>query len=178
MNYITKIKKFMQKIILLSSLSLVLGCTKVVEHSHAKMGQQIHVHGAWIRAVPAVSHISAVYLNLINHGDHEDQLLSVKTKLAEVAEMHNVKRIDGMMSMFRVPSISVPAGGEQNLKPGSYHIMLVNLNQTPKMGEEYELLLYFKHAGIVKVIVPVREGQPMKKEMNHGSMSIDSVEPQ
>jgi len=77
-----------------------------------------------------------------------------------------VKKSDGMMSMYPVPFVPVPAGGEQNLKPGSYHIMLINLTQTPKLGEEYELVLYFKHAGMVKVTAAVREGQPMKKLMH------------
>ena len=63
-----------------------------------------------------------------------------------------------MMSMFPVPFIPVQARGEQNLKPGSYHIMLINLNQTPRIGEEYKLLLHFKHAGIVKVSAHVKEG--------------------
>ncbi len=53
------------------------------------MVHKIHVHGAWVRAVPAVSHISAAYLTLINHGEQEDQLLSVETELAKVVEMHN-----------------------------------------------------------------------------------------
>ena len=96
-------------------------------------------------------------------------MLSVETELAKVVEMHNVKKTDGMMSMFPVPFIPVPARGEQNLKPGSYHIMLINLNQTPRIGEEYKLLLHFKHAGIVKVSAYVKEGQLMKNEMNHGS---------
>ena len=47
--------------------------------------------------------------------------------------------------------------------------MLINLNQTPRIGEEYKLLLHFKHDGIVKVRAHVKEGQLMKNEMNHGS---------
>ena len=164
-----QMKNFIQNVMLISSLLLLLGCTKAAQDSHAEMLQKIHVHGAWIRAVPAVSHISAAYLTLINHGERNDQLLSVETEIAEVVEMHNVRKTDGMMSMLPVQFIPVPAGGEQNLMPGSYHIMLINLNQTPRIGEEYELLLHFKHAGVVKVSAPVREGQLMKNEMNHGS---------
>ena len=163
-----QIMSYLKIVLLLSSLILLLGCTKTVDPHHAEMDQKIHVHGAWIRATPPVSHISAAYLTLINHGDQEDQLLSVETELAKVVELHNVKKTDGMMSMFPVPFVPVPAGGEQNLKPGSYHIMLINLNQTPKLGEKYELFLQFKHAGIVKVTAAVREGRPMKKEMHQG----------
>ena len=159
---------YLKIVMLLSSLILLLSCTKTVDPHHAEMDQKIHVHGAWVRATPPVSHMSAAYLTLINHGDQEDQLLSVETELAKVVELHKVKKTDGMMSMFPVPFLTVPARGEQNIKPGSYHIMLINLNQTPKLGEKYELFLQFKHAGIVKVTAAVREGRPTKKKIHQG----------
>ena len=161
-------------LMLLSSLYFLMSCTKDMHHKHhAHMEKTIHVHGAWVRAVPPVSHMSAAYLTLINHGDKDDQLLSVETELAKVAELHNVKKKDGMMSMFPVPFVPVPAGGEQNLKPGSYHIMLINLNKTPKLGEEYELVLNFKNAGIVKTSASVKEGGSMQKMEKHDSMNHD-----
>ena len=83
-----------------------------------------------------------------------------------------------MMSMFPVPFVPVPAGGEQNLKPGSYHIMLINLNKTPELGEEYELVLNFKNAGIVKTSAAVKEGGSMQEMEKHGSMSHGSTDSQ
>ena len=163
-----QIMSYLKIVMLLSSLILLLSCTKTVDPHHAEIDQKIHVHGAWVRATPPVSQMSAAYLTLINHGDQEDQLLSVETELAKVVGLHNVKKMDGMMSMLPVPFITVPAGGEQKLKPGSYHIMLINLNQTPKLGEKYELFLHFKYAGTVKVTASVRDGRPMKKEMHQG----------
>ena len=156
-----QIKSYVQKVILLISLFLLLGCTKKVDQPHAEMDQKIYVHGAWVRASPPVSQVSAAYMTLINHGDKEDQLLSVETELAKVVEIHKVNRTDGMMSMFPLSFVPVPAGGEQKLKPGRYHIMLINLNHSPKLGEKYELFLQFKYAGIVKVTAVVREGRPM-----------------
>ena len=161
-----QIKSFLKIVLLLSSLFLLLGCTKKVYQPHAERDQKIHVHGAWIRAAPPVSQVSAAYLTLINHGDKEDQLLSVETELAKVVEIHKVNKTDGMMSMFPLSFLPVPAGGEQKLKPGSYHIMLKSLNHSPKLGEKYELFLLYKHAGILKITAIVREGRPMKQEMH------------
>ena len=161
-----QIMSYLKFVILLISFILILGCTKILDLHHTDIDQKIHVHGAWIRATPPVSHMSAAYLTLINYGDQEDQLLSVDTELAKVVELHNVKKIYGMMSMFPVPFVPVPAGGEQSLKPGSYHIMLINLNQTPKLGEKYELFLQFKHAGILKITATVRERHPNKKDIH------------
>ena len=167
-----QMKNYHKMLLLISSLYVLMGCTKHMHHKkHAHTEKTIHVHGAWVRAVPPVSHMSAAYLTLINHGDKGDQLLSVETALAKVAELHNVKKKDGMMSMFPVPFVPVAAGREQNLKPGSYHIMLINLNKTPELGEEYELVLNFKNAGIVKTSATVKEGGSMQKMEKHGSMN-------
>ena len=169
-----KKNKYIILLTLLCSLYFLMGCTKDMNQKHhAHMKQTIHVHGAWIRAVPPVSHMSAAYLTIMNHGDTEDQLLSVETKLSKVAELHNVKEKDGMMSMFPVQFVPVTAGGVQDLKPGSYHIMLINLNKKPKLGEEYELVLTFKNAGIVKTIATVKEGGSMQKMGKHGEMEHD-----
>ena len=73
------------------------------------------------------------------------------------------------MKMLPVSFVPLPAGKVQNLKPGSYHIMLVNLKKTPKNGQEYELVLNFKNAGAVKIMAIVREGGPMK-DMDHSSL--------
>ena len=174
-----QMKNYHKMLLLICSLYVLMGCTKHKHHKkHAHMEQTIHAHGAWVRAVPPVSHMSAAYLTLINHGDKDDQLLSVETELAKVAELHNVKKKDGMMSMFPVPFVPVPAEGEQNLKPGSYHIMLINLNKTPKLGEEYELVLNFKNAGIVKTSAAVKEGGSMQKMEKHGSMNHGSADSQ
>ena len=169
-----KHKNYLNLLTLLCSLYVLMGCTKDMNHKHhAHMKKTIHVHGAWVRAVPPVSHMSAAYLTIMNHGDKEDQLLSVETKLSKVAELHNVKEKDGMMSMFPVQFVPVTAGGVQDLKPGSYHIMLINLNKTPKLGEEYELVLTFKNAGIVKTSAAVKEGGSMQKMEKHGAMEHD-----
>jgi len=43
------------------------------------------------------------------------------------------------------------------LKPGSYHIMLIGLKQDLKPGDRIEITLRFEKAGEIKVNAPVRE---------------------
>ena len=147
-----------------------LGCTKNVHHSELHHGQtnvKIHIHNQWVRSVPPVSHTSAAYMTLFNHSEQDDKLLSVKSSIAKVSEIHNVKKEKGMMQMHPVSEVDLPSRGMLELKPGSYHVMLINLLKTPKVGEEVELMLYFKHAGMVKVTAPVKDGPPMKNKMDH-----------
>lgn len=125
---------------------------------------KVEAHHPWVRAVPPNSITSAAYMVLYNHGDMEEQLLKVSTPVAEVSELHTVVKKDGAMSMQPVKHISVPAHGRQELKPGSFHIMLINLKQVPKVGDKVQLTLHFKHAGMLELSVPAKESQA---KMNH-----------
>ena len=137
-----------------------------MEHSGQNV-KKIMIHNPWVMAVPPVSQTSAAYMILMNHGDKDDLLLSVKSTIAKVAEIHNVKKENGMMSMYPVEFVKLPAGGTLNIKPGGYHVMLIGLIKPLKVSDEVELMLHFKHTGMVKVIAPVKEGMPMKHKMKH-----------
>ena len=50
---------------------------------------------------------------------------------------------DGMMRMRRVSHIDIPANGSTELKPGSYHVMLIGLEREMKAGTAESLTLTF-----------------------------------
>ncbi len=120
----------------------------------------IKVEAAWVRAVPPVSKNSAAYMIINNHGDQEDQLLSVHSALAEAAETHTVVKKGALKSMQPVQRIAIPAHGSVALKPGGFHIMLINLKAPLRAGDQTRLLLKFQHAGDVKLTVEIRESPP------------------
>ena len=62
----------------------------------------------------------------------------------------------GMLGMQPVDRVEIPAGGTLELKPGSYHIMLIGLNQDLKVGDTIEITLKLEKAGDVKVTAVVR----------------------
>jgi copper(I)-binding protein len=64
----------------------------------------------------------------------------------------------GMMGMQPVSRVEIPAGGKLELKPGSYHIMLIGLNQELKVGDKFDMTLKLEKAGDVKVTLEVRAG--------------------
>ena len=152
---------------------ILIGCQKHMHHTHEEHSEHKHgkknimVHNPWVRAVPPVSETSAAYMMLMNHGDKDDKLLSVKSSIAKVVEIHNVKEENGVMKMFPVKYIEIPSGKSQELKPGGYHLMLMKLTKTLKVGQEIEFMLHFKYSGMVKVIALVKEGEPMKHDMKH-----------
>ncbi len=63
----------------------------------------------------------------------------------------------GMMQMRPIEAIDLPAGTTVELKPGGLHIMLIDLVEPLKDGQQIELTLTFEKAGKKVVTVPVRE---------------------
>jgi copper(I)-binding protein len=71
----------------------------------------------------------AVYVTISNHGSEADALLSASTDVATTVELHETVEQDGKMVMRPLPKFDVPAGGKLEMKPGSYHIMLLDSNR-------------------------------------------------
>ncbi len=124
---------------------------------------KVEVKDAWVRAVPPTSKMSAAYMIIENKGKEADRLVDAKNNLSEITEIHET--VEGKMR--RVKAIEIPAGGKVELKPGGYHIMLINLKKPLKEGDKVELVLRFEKSGEVKVEAPVRKGME-KEHMHHG----------
>ncbi len=61
-----------------------------------------------------------------------------------------------MMGMRKIDKLEIPAGGKVELKPGGYHILLIELTRELKVGDKVEITLTFEKAGDVKVTAEVR----------------------
>jgi periplasmic copper chaperone A len=62
----------------------------------------------------------------------------------------------GMMTMVEIKSLDIPANSTVEFKPGSYHIMFMDLVSTPAAGTTIDLTLTFKNAGTITVKAEVR----------------------
>jgi copper(I)-binding protein len=98
----------------------------------------------------------AVYVTLSNTGAQPDALVSAATDAARTAELHEVVKEGGVMKMRPVKSISVPSGGKVELKPGGYHIMLLDLKHDLKAGEKIPVTLKFEHGAELHIEAAVR----------------------
>ena len=136
----------------------------------------LSVDGAWVRNSPMVAMAGAAYMVIHNSGTTDDALVSVTSPSAATVELHETTaNASGEMVMQPVASVPVPAGGSVELKPGSYHMMLIGLVAPLQVGDIVELVLTFQsgepHNTIV-VEAPVRDSAPMP--MPSGSvMSMD-----
>lgn len=100
---------------------------------------------------------SAAYMTLVNQTDTSDALISATTDVAETVELHTVIDDNGVMKMRPVEKIDLPAGGEQQLKPGGFHIMLLNIKKDLNEGDTVHLTLTFQNGGTLEVDAPVKK---------------------
>ena len=127
-------------------------------------GSKIEVQDPWARAVEGMADSDhagmgmngAAYMLLRNEGDALDSLLRAESSVAQAVELHLSEMKDGVMSMHPVAAIEIPAHGQVELKPGSYHVMLIGLQRDLIQGEKFELLLVFEKSGEISIDVEVR----------------------
>jgi periplasmic copper chaperone A len=115
------------------------------------------ISGVWARTSTGM--MGAAYLTIKGAGT-ADRLVaaSAPTSVAKTTELHKtVMDSGGMMSMKPVKSIAIPATGTVTLKPGGYHVMLINLKKPLTAGARFPLTLTFAKSGKKTVTVTVRK---------------------
>ncbi len=113
----------------------------------------------WSRAAMA-GREGAVYLTITNSGP-TDTLTGASTPVAASAGVHETINDKGIMKMRPVPKLPVPQGQPVTLKPGSYHIMLMDLKQPLKQGDSFPITLTFATAGAITATATVEKAGAM-----------------
>ena len=117
-----------------------------------KLGD-LEIGHPWSRATPQGAKVAAGYLTIRNGGAAADRLVAASGEIAGKTEIHEMSVDDkGVMTMRPVTDgVEIPAGGEAALKPGSFHIMFMDLKRGVKEGERFKGTLTFEKAGTVDV---------------------------
>jgi hypothetical protein len=148
----------MKKIILvLAWLVFVLTACAGTPTEPAAAQNGIEVYEPWMRAAGMHgANVTGAFLLLKNTGPADDRLVGARSEIAALVEIHETTMENGVMSMRAIEGIDLPAGGEAVLKPGGYHIMLINLKRELRDGEAISITLVFEQAGELEVAFPVR----------------------
>ena len=100
----------------------------------------VKVDAPWVRGTVAGQKATGAFMS-ITAGDGGAALVSASSPVAGVVELHTMSMEDGVMRMRPVPKIDLPAGKAVELKPGGYHVMLMDLKQPLKSGEMVPITL-------------------------------------
>lgn len=155
------------------SLTLFASATGTA-HEHKKMIKvgDLIISGVWARTTPPTAKTGAAYFRVQNTGKTDDILIGVKGAISKKTEIHESKMEGGIMKMSHVGRVAVPAGGTAQLKPGSFHIMLMGLHGPIKEGDHFPLMLTFEKSGDVEVMVPATKSMKKDKK-DHGKMGTN-----
>ncbi len=116
----------------------------------------VEIVDPWARSATLEGGNSAIYMVLRNTSDTADKLIAVSGDVADAVELHESSMENGVMSMHPVEGgLEVPAKGSVELKPGSYHIMLIGLSKTLKAGDVVTVKLEFQSGASAEVMAPV-----------------------
>jgi len=103
----------------------------------------VTVEDAWVRATVPGQKSSGAFMQLTSTTDVT--LVGARSAAAGVVEIHEMAMDDTMtMKMRAVKGIELPAGKAVALKPGGYHVMLMDLKDTVRVGQKLRLTLVVK----------------------------------
>ena len=141
-------------------------CLFAAASAHA----QVDVTDPWARATGKGQQATGVFMNLT--AKKATRLVGVKSELTPVAQVHEMKMDKDVMKMQSIKALDLPAGQTVSLKPGSYHVMLMDLKAPVAEGSHVVVTLMFEDAAGVKTqqeVHAVAKKSPMGGADKHKS---------
>ena len=138
--------------------------------STAALAQSVDVKDAWARSTVQGQKATGAFMKLT--AKEGAKLVGGSSPVAAVVEVHEMKMDGDVMTMRAVQGgLDLPAGKAVELKPGGYHVMLMDLKAPLRKDTIVPLTLMFKDAkGVeskLEVKVPVSSVGPVD------SMKVD-----
>lgn len=128
----------------------------------AAQAPAVKVEGAWARATVPGQKGTGAFMNIT--AKKGTRLVGVSSPAAGVAEVHEMKMEGDIMRMRALSGLDLPAGQTVSLKPGGYHVMLLDLKAPLAKDSTVPLTLRFKDAKGVEskldLVLPVGLAAP------------------
>jgi copper(I)-binding protein len=132
---------------------------------------KIKISQVWTRVPPSGSKVAGGFMTITNIGAEADTLVGGSALISHRFEVHEMAVVDGVMRMRELtPGLVIKPGETITLKPGSYHVMFMDLAAPIETGKPFKGTLVFEKAGNIEVEykiepfgtrVPGDGGQPL-----------------
>ncbi|MDO8753624.1 MAG: copper chaperone PCu(A)C [Anaerolineales bacterium] len=127
----------------------------------APKSNSIEVSNYWARSGMKDGN-GAAYMLITNGARQADELIGISSDAATAVEIHlSQMSVDGLMQMSQQKSVVIDSGAQLELKPGSYHVMLIGLKQDLNVGDSITLILHFRNYEDITLSVPVQDAADM-----------------
>ena len=102
----------------------------------------VEIKDPWVRATVAQQKATGAFMQLTAKAD--SKLVEAKSPVAGVVEIHEMAMDNNVMKMRQIPGLALPTGKAVELKPGGYHVMLMDLKAQVKEGDVVPVTLVFE----------------------------------
>lgn len=146
-----------------NSVSLALafaGAALLVRPDIARAGDvtagEVVISAPWTRVTPPGATVAGGFFRITNKGKTADRLLGGTAEIAGRLEIHEMTMESGVMKMREVAGgLEIKPGETVELKPGSFHVMFMDLKSSPIEGTPVKGTLKFEKAGEAKIAYDV-----------------------
>lgn len=127
---------------------------------------QVTISDAWVRATVAQQKATGAFMQIKSVKDA--RLLEVRSPVAGVVEIHKMEMADNVMKMRAIDTLDLPAGKVVELKPGSYHIMLLDLKAQVKDGDVVPVTLVVEGKDKKRETIEIKAtAKPLNQAAHH-----------
>ena len=117
----------------------------------------IEITTPWTRATPPSARTGGGFMTITNKGTVADRLVSARSNASDKVEVHEMQMDGNVMRMRELAKgLEIPPGATVMLKPGSYHIMFMELKAPFAKDAKVPMTLVFEKAGSIDIQLDVQ----------------------
>lgn len=121
-----------------------------------KLGS-LEITTPWTRATAPTARTGGGFMTITNKGTTADRLVSARSTVSDKVEIHEMQMDGSVMRMRELAKgLDIPPGATVMLKPGSYHIMFMELKAPLAKDAKVPVTLVFEKAGSIDVQLDVQ----------------------
>ena len=119
----------------------------------------------WIKNVIANSKTTSGYIKIENKNEKNERLISVESNFSKRTELHymNIKN-DIMIMKHLEDGVLIKSKSQINLKPGSFHIMFIDLTKSFNKTSNQKVKFNFENAGSIIINMPIINKAKISKD--------------
>lgn len=120
-------------------LTIIFAALSSYALAAAPVAVTVTVTDAWVRGTVPAQKATGAFMQLT--APDNVRLVAARSPAAGIVEIHQMEMAGDTMVMRQVAGIDLPAGRTVELKPGGFHIMLLDLKAQAKPGDRIPITL-------------------------------------
>jgi len=138
-------------------LAAVMSVLALPAMAHDYKIGSIEIATPWTRATPPSARTGGGFMTITNKGTVADRLISARSNASDKVEIHEMQMDGNVMRMRELAKgLEIPPGATVMLKPGSYHIMFMELKAPLAKDAKVPVTLVFEKAGSIDIQLDVQ----------------------